>query len=88
MDTNGDGNYDKGIDKYKYTNSACRESFTVTGALSPEPKANAFVVKHEWVLDGIFDRHLETTATPVYNFNDVHVATMDSIRTHERPNYS
>ena len=45
MDTNGNGNYDEGIDKYKYTNSACRESFTVTGASSPEPKANAFVVK-------------------------------------------
>ena len=88
MDTNGNGNYDEGIDKYKYTNSACKESFTVTGASSPEPKANAFVVKSELVWDGIFNGHFETTATPVYNFNDVHVATMDSIRTHERPNHS
>ena len=88
MDTNGNGNYDEGIDKYKYTNSACRESFTVTGASSPEPKANAFVVKREWVWDGFLDGHWETEATPVYNFNNVHVATMDSIRTHERPNHS
>lgn len=88
MDTNGNGTYDRGIDKYKYTNSACRESFTVTGASSPEPKANAFVVKREWVWDGFLEGHWETEATPVYNFNNVHVATMDSIRTHERPNHS
>ena len=61
---------------------------TVTGQSSPEPKANAFVVDWKWVWDGFLDGHWETEATPVYNFNNVHVATMDSIRTHERPNHS
>lgn len=91
MDTNGNGIYDKGIDQYKYYNSACREEFVVTGQSSPEPKANAFVVGRHWVWDvqGWFDwGHWEEETTPVYIFDDVHVATMDSIRTHERPNHS
>ena len=88
MDSNSNGKYDPEIDSYKYTNTACDHTFAVTGASSPDPKANAFVVKREWVWDGILDGHYETTATPVYNFDNVHVATMNSITKHERPNHS
>ena len=88
MDSNGNGQYDESIDKYKYTNTACDRPFAVTGASSPDPKANAFVVESEWVWDDFLVGHWETTATPVYNFDNVHVATMDSIKKHERPNHS
>lgn len=99
MDSNHNNQYDKGIDQYRYTNDACGHGFTVTGADSPTPSLNAFVVTEKWV-DGYWtggwlwegghwvDGHWETTATPVYNFDNVHVATMDSIKTHERPNHS
>ena len=87
MDSNDNGKYDKGIDKYKYYNTACKHSFSVTGATSPEPEANAFVVGEHWVWDG-WNSHWETDVTPVYNFDDVHVSTMDSIKKHERPNHS
>lgn len=61
----------------------------MTGQDSPQPQANAFVVEREWVWDGLFEGHYEVrSATPVYNFDDVHVSTMDSIHTHERPNHS
>ena len=89
MDTNHNGQYDEGIDRYKYTNDACGHNFSVTGQDSPQPRANAFVVEKEWVWDGLFQGHYEVrSATPVYNFDDVHVSTMDSIHTHERPNHS
>ena len=87
MDSNNNGEYDKGIDQYKYYNTACKHSFSVTGATSPEPEANAFVVGGHWVWDG-WNSHWETDVTPVYNFDNVHVATMDSIKKHERPNHS
>ena len=93
MDTNHNGQYDVDDDEYKYYNSACQHNFSVTGQDSPQPQANAFVVDREWVTDwwgpipvgGHWEVH---SATPVYNFDDVHVATMDSIHTHERPNHS
>lgn len=93
MDTNHDGQYDVDTDEYKYTNDACGHYFSVTGQDSPQPQANAFVVDREWVTDwwGPFPAggHWEVhSATPVYNFDNVHVATMDSIHTHERPNHS
>lgn len=89
MDTNHNGQYDEGIDQYKYTNDACGHNFSVTGQDSPQPQANAFVVEKEWVWDVLFPGHYEVrSATPVYNFDDVHVSTMDSIHTHERPNHS
>lgn len=88
MDTNHNGQYDERIDQYKYYNTACEHNFSVTGQDSPQPQANAFVVDREWVSEDLFQGHWETTATPVYNFDNVHVATMDSIRTHERPNHS
>ena len=93
MDTNHNGQYDEGIDRYKYTNDACGHNFSVTGQDSPQPQANAFVVDREWVTDwwGPIPTggHWEVrSATPVYNFDDVHVSTMDSIHTHERPNHS
>ena len=99
MDSNHNGQYDEGIDQYKNTNTACTHNFSVTGQDSPQPQANAFVVSENWV-PGYWEGglpwegghyvpgHTETTATPVYNFDNVHVATMDSIHTHERPNHS
>lgn len=93
MDTNHNGQYDVDGDEYKYTNDACGHYFSVTGQDSPQPQANAFVVDRKWVTDwwGPFPTggHWEVrSATPVYNFDDVHVSTMDSIHTHERPNHS
>lgn len=88
MDTNHNGRYDEGTDQYKYYNTACKHNFSVTGQDSPQPQANAFVVDRKWVSDSGFQGYWETTATPVYNFDNVHVATMDSICTHERPNHS
>lgn len=89
MDTNHNGQYDVDVDKYKYTNDACGHYFSVTGQDSPQPQANAFVVERVWVRDWRGRGHWEVrSATPVYNFDDVHVSTMDSIHTHERPNHS
>lgn len=89
MDTNHNGQYDVDGDEYKYTNDACGHYFSVTGQDSPQPQANAFVVDLDWVWDGLFQGYWEVrSATPVYNFDNVHVATMDSIHTHERPNHS
>ena len=94
MDTNHNGQYDVDGDKYKYTNDACGHYFSVTGQDSPQPQANAFVVDRDWIVDEWFmgipvSGHWEVnSATPVYNFDDVHVSTMDSIHTHERPNHS
>lgn len=88
MDSNGNGQYEEGVDRYKYYNTACQHDFSVTGQGSPEPKANAFVVGKQWVWTGFFEGHWEESVTPVYNFDDVHVSTMDRIHTHERPNHS
>lgn len=99
MDSNHNEEYDEGIDQYSYRNVACNHSFSVTGETSVKPEANAFVVDRHWV-NGHWEGgwpsegghwvegYWETTTTPVYNFDNVHVATMDSIRTHERPNHS
>lgn len=88
MDTNHNGQYDVEGDEYKYTNDACGHYFSVTGQDSPQPQANAFVVKRHWQGGPIFGHWVVDSATPVYNFDDVHVSTMDSIHTHERPNHS
>lgn len=88
MDTNHNGQYDVDVDEYKYTNDACGHYFSVTGQDSPQPQANAFVVKRHWQGGLIFGHWVVDSATPVYNFDDVHVSTMDSIHTHERPNHS
>ena len=88
MDTNHNGQYDVEEDKYKYTNEACGHYFSVTGQDSPKPQANAFVVKRHWQGGPIFGGWVVDSATPVYNFDNVHVSTMDSIHTHERPNHS
>lgn len=88
MDTNHNGQYDVEGDEYKYTNDACGHYFSVTGQDSPQPQANAFVVKRHWQGVLIFGHWVVDSATPVYNFDDVHVSTMDSIHTHERPNHS
>ena len=89
MDSNNNGKYDDGVDEYSYRNTACRHGFSVTGETSVKPEANAFVVEERWVGGWPWDGgHFEKVSTPVYNFDNVHVATMDSIRTHERPNHS
>lgn len=93
MDSNHNDQYDVDVDEYKYTNEACGHYFSVTGQDSPKPQANAFVVDREWVTDwwGPIPTggHWEVrSATPVYNFDNVHVSTMDSIHTHKRPNHS
>ena len=88
MDSNHNGQYDVDVDEYKYTNDACGHYFSVTGQDSPQPQANAFVVKRHWQGGPIFGHWVVRSATPVYNFDDVHVSTIDSIHTHKRPNHS
>lgn len=78
MDTNGNGQYDEGIDKYKYTNTACNRMYE-----SDEmPTFNAFVVEKNktpgyWegpLLGGHWvPGKTEVVVTPVFNYNDVHV---------------
>lgn len=100
LDTNNNGVYDKGTDQYKYTNDACKDGFTIRGVDSA-PGANAFVVGEHTVYPGYWDSFLgipfyhftgwpytKTEPTPVYNFNGVHITTLDAIVPHEKPNHS
>lgn len=79
MDTNGNGLYDEGIDKYKYTNTACNQMYES----DKMPEFNAFVVEEKrapghWE-GGLWGGHwvpgeiIEVVVTPVFNYKDVHV---------------
>ena len=66
LDTNENQQYDPGIDKYEYFNTACNEKYEST----TKPHINAFVVSKYWNWS---KRHWEYTAIPVFNYNNVHV---------------
>lgn len=100
-DTNGNGVYDAGVDKFSYTNTACYSSaqFAIQGVDNGYDQQsdflNAFVVKTEWVKvkdnpGHMYDEYEQvTTATPVYNYNKHHVSTLDAIvKDTKRPNHS
>lgn len=91
-DNNDNGIYDEGIDTYKYTNSACKNSFEIIGETATKPGANAFIVGRHWVWDvkSLFDwGYWSEEVTPVYNFDDTHVSTLENIiQDTKRPNHS
>lgn len=94
IDSNGNNQYDEGIDQYSYRNRACQEQRDIQGVPADNTDwTNAFVVgkSTEWIRTDKWP-HWEsvevTTTTAVYNWND-HVATVDTIsRNTERPNHS
>lgn len=99
IDVNGNKQYDAGTDTFKYTNKACKKPFSIQGVDNGYNQAsdfiNAFVVGEQtkWVQTGshIWQGKWETTTTvtPVYNFNNYHVSTIDAIqRATDRPNHS
>ena len=99
LDSNDSRFYEEGIDQYSYRNSACTHQFSIQGVDNGYNEAsdliNAFVVgkQQQWVQDGeyFWEGHFEeiVTVTPVYNFDKVHVSTIDSIqKAADRPNHS
>ncbi|WP_300949439.1 hypothetical protein [Phocaeicola sartorii] len=64
LDTNENQQFDPGIDKYKYSNTACNEKYEST----TKPHINAFVVSKYWNWS-----KWEYNAIPVFNYNNVHV---------------
>ena len=42
-DVNGNGTYDKGVDTYKYKNTACNHDYWIEGQSSTLPAKNAFI---------------------------------------------
>ena len=92
-DTNGNGQYDPGADRYNYYNTACNHDYWIEGQEAELPNKNAFVFKdREWVSDpqwwdwfygyyvGVGD------STPAWNFDQVHTTTQMDLE--ERPNHS
>ena len=65
-DTNGNGVYDAGIDKYEYKNSACDRKYES----SVQPHVNAFVFSDiKWVQEGRWSGHYEGVGTPTGVFH-------------------
>lgn len=92
-DTNGNGKYDPGTDRYNYSNEACGHDYWIKGQENKLPDKNAFVFQdREWVWDpkwydwgngyyvGVGD------PTPAWNFDRVHTTTQMDLE--ERPNHS
>ena len=92
-DTNGNGQYDPGADRYNYYNTACNHDYWIEGQEAELPNKNAFVFQdREWVSDpkwwdwfygyyvGVGD------PTPAWNFDQVHTTTQMDLE--ERPNHS
>lgn len=92
-DTNGNGQYDPGVDRYKYYNTACNHEYWIEGQDAKLPKQNAFVFYETKRNDNgtplwILDDYLEGVGTPVlvWNFDQEHTTTtMDQDK---RPNHS
>ena len=88
-DTNGNGQYDPGIDKYKYKNTACNHDYWIEGQDATLPDQNAFVFqRRKYVSDGLLSGHYEGLGTPVsaWNFDRTHTTTKMDLE--ERPNHS
>ena len=92
-DTNGNGQYDAGVDRYNYYNTACNHDYWIEGQEAELPDKNAFVFQdRDWVWDpkwydwdngyyvGVGD------PTPAWNFDRVHTTTQMDLE--ERPNHS
>lgn len=98
-DTNGNGQYDPGADRYNYYNTACNHDYWIEGQEAELPSQNAFVFQDttwERVQVGetpifgipIFDWVEVGVGDPVsaWNFDRVHTTTQMDLE--ERPNHS
>ena len=97
-DTNGNGQYDPGIDKYNYYNTKCNHDYWIEGQDAELPKQNAFVFNSmEWervqVGTGLFGRPIydyyyvgKGDAIPAWNFDKTHTTTQMDLE--NRPNHS
>lgn len=88
-DTNGDGQYTPGVDKYKYYNKACNEPYSITGQSSTLPPQNAFVFSRAGLdrVNGEIHWVGYGKATPVWNYKNDHTTTQMN-RDPNRPNHS
>lgn len=92
-DTNGNGQYDPGVDRYNYYNTACDHEYWIEGQEAKLPDQNAFVFSSRQYNDNgtpfwIFDDYWEGVGdpTPAWNFDQVHTTTQMDLE--ERPNHS
>ena len=96
-DTNGNGQYDPGVDRYNYYNTACDHDYWIEGADAQLPDRNAFVfqkIDFEKVQTGsifgipIYDWVRVGVGEPVraWNFDQDHTTT--SMDLENRPNHS
>ena len=96
-DTNGNGQYDPGVDRYNYYNTACDHDYWIEGADAQLPDRNAFVfqkIDFERVQTGsifgipIYDWVRVGVGEPVraWNFDQDHTTT--SMDLENRPNHS
>ncbi len=96
-DTNGNGQYDSGVDQYNYYNTACDHDYWIEGQDAQLPNKNAFVFQdreRKWVQTGdwhgipTYDRVWVGVGDPVpaWNYDQVHTTTQMDLE--ERPNHS
>ena len=96
-DTNGNGQYDPGVDRYNYYNTACDHDYWIEGADAQLPDRNAFVfqkIDFERVQTGsifgipTYDWVRGGVGEPVraWNFDQDHTTT--SMDLENRPNHS
>ena len=92
-DTNGNGQYDPGADRYNYYNTACNHDYWIEGQEAELPAKNAFVFSDmRWNNNGtplwLLDDYLEGVGDPVsaWNFDQDHTTTQMDLE--ERPNHS
>lgn len=92
-DTNGDGQYKAGVDKYNYYNTACNHDYWIEGSEAKLPDRNAFVFESRRKNDNgtplwLFDDYWEGVGEPIpaWNFDREHTTTMMDLQ--NRPNHS
>ena len=96
-DTNGNGQYDPGVDRYNYYNTACDHDYWIEGVDAQLPDRNAFVfqkIDFERVQTGsifgipIYDwvRVGVGEPVPAWNFDRDHTTTTLDLQ--NRPNHS
>lgn len=92
-DTNGNGEYDLGVDRYNYYNTACAQDYWIEGQDAQLPNKNAFVFQdREWVSDPKWDDWFNGyyvgvgEPVPAWNFDRVHTTTQMDLE--NRPNHS
>ena len=92
-DTNGNGQYDPGVDEYNYYNTACGHDYWIEGQDAELPPQNTFVFS-EWTWNNngtplwIFDDYREGVgdAVSAWNYDQVHTTTTMDLE--NRPNHS